>query len=194
MKSKHLPLILAAVALGFLAYRSSSTAGNSCPFTSSTAPQGSVQTVANTSGKTEAAPAWRLKDLNGRFVQLADFKGKVVILNFWATWCPPCRAEIPALAALQAKYQSQGLVVIGVSMDEAAPAVVKAFALKAKINYPVVMGTAETAAAYGGVQVIPTTIFIDRQGNVAGTHQGGAGQELFEAAVKPLLGKATANL
>ena len=79
-------------------------------------------------------------------------------------------------------------------MDEGAPAVVKAFALKAKINYPVLMGTPETAAAYGGIQVIPTTIFIDRQGNVAVTHQGGAGQELFEAAVKPLLGKVTASL
>jgi thiol-disulfide isomerase/thioredoxin len=92
-----------------------------------------------------AAPAWELKDLNGNAVKLSDFKGKVVILDFWATWCPPCRAEIPHFVELQDKYGKQGLVIVGISLDEGGPGVVSSFVKANKINYPIVMGNLDIA-------------------------------------------------
>ena len=194
MKSKHIPILLLAIGLGFLSYRSSTAAGKACLATSFFSPRASAQTVANNTGKTQAAPAWELKDLDGKAVKLSDFKGKVVLLNFWATWCPPCRQEIPDLVALQDKYNDKGLVVVGVSLDQNGPAGVKAFASRMKINYPIVMGDEKISLSYGGINAIPSTFFIDREGNVAGHHEGGADQAMFEAAVKPLLEKAPANL
>ncbi len=196
MHSKKFVLLALAVSLGFIAYRSESAAsGNAClasiwPRASTSA----VQTVANSTGGVEAAPAWELKDLEGKPVKLSDYKGKVVILNFWATWCPPCREETPDLVALQNEYKDQGLVVIGVSLDEGGVAKVKSFASKMKINYPVVMGDGKTVEAYGNFQAIPSTFYIDRAGNLAGTHTGGADKAMFESAIKPLLAKPTANL
>lgn len=132
------------------------------------------------------APAWTLKDTGGRTVRLADFRGKVVILDFWATWCPPCRQEIPGLVALQAKYGSKGLVVVGVSMDEET-AVVVPFVKKFGINYPVVFGNALTAVMYGGVEVIPTTFIIGRDGKVAAVYESSVQEATLEAKIKPLL-------
>ncbi len=119
--------------------------------------------------------------------KLSDFKGKVVVLNFWATWCPPCRREIPDFVALQKQYADKGLVIIGVSLDEDGAAVVKPFASKMGINYPVVMGDQKTAAAYGGIQVVPTTFIFDKSGKIAAQHEGGADRATFEAEIKPLL-------
>ena len=195
MTSKHIPILLLTLGLGFIGYRSSTVAsGDACLASAFFAPRSSVQPIANTIGKLQAAPSWELKDLEGKTVKLADFKGKVVLLNFWATWCPPCRQEIPDLVALQNQYRDKGLVVIGISLDEKGPAPVKAFVNRMKINYPVVMGDQKTAAAYGGIEAIPTTFYIDRAGNVAGVHQGGADRATFEAALKPLLEKPAANL
>ncbi len=134
-----------------------------------------------------AAPGWQLQDLQGKSVKLSDFKGKVVLLNFWATWCPPCREEIPDLVSLQKQYAAQGLVVLGVSMDEGGPARVAAFAKKYAINYPVVMGTDEVSDAYGGIQVLPTTFIIDRKGNVVDGLQGATDRAGFEEKIKPVL-------
>lgn len=192
---KHLPILLLVITLGFVGYRSESAAsGNACMANAMALTSSSLQTIANPARGVQNAPPWRLKNLDGRFVQLSDFRGKVVLLNFWATWCPPCRAEIPDLVALQEKYGAQGLVVVGVSLDTTGAAKVKAFAQKMKINYPMLMGNDETVAAYGNFQSIPTTFFIDRAGRVAGTHEGGADQATLEAAVKPLLGKLQSNL
>lgn len=135
----------------------------------------------------KAAPDWQLSDVNGKPLKLADFKGKVVVLDFWATWCPPCRAEIPGLVALQKKYADQGLSVIGVSVDEQGPKVVKPFIERFAINYPVVMGNEKVLTDYGGITAIPTTFVIDRQGNVVATHQGYTDQATFESEVRPLL-------
>src|ERR1051325_7692253 len=94
------------------------------------------------------APAWTLKDVNGASVRLSDFKGKVVILDFWATWCPPCRMEIAGFIDLQKRYGGQGLQIVGVSLDQQGRSVVKPFKANAGINYPVVMAEEQTARDY----------------------------------------------
>jgi thiol-disulfide isomerase/thioredoxin len=146
-----------------------------------------VPSRAEPTGK--AAPDWQLSDVNGKPLKLADFKGKVVVLDFWATWCPPCRAEIPGLVALQKKYAGRGLSVIGVSLDERGPAVVKPFMERFAINYPVVMGNDKVLADYGGISAIPTTFVIDRDGNLVAAHQGYTDQATFESEISPLLGR-----
>ncbi len=143
--------------------------------------------IANTATQNRVAPDWHLTSLDGKAIKLSDFKGKVVVLNFWATWCPPCRREVPDFVALQKQYADKGLVIIGVSLDEGGAAVVKPFVKKMGINYPVVMGDQKTIAAYGGVQVVPTTFIIDKTGKVAAQHEGGADRATFEAEIKPLL-------
>jgi thiol-disulfide isomerase/thioredoxin len=135
----------------------------------------------------EPAPAFSVHDITGRNVSLADWNGKVVILNFWATWCPPCREEIPALIALQAKYQNQ-LQVIGVSEDEDGPEQVLKFAQETGINYPVVMATKELTAEYGGVPALPTSFLIDPQSRVVQRHAGLYDYQLQEREVRALAG------
>ena len=134
-----------------------------------------VLLAANTSPAAEpkpVAPNWQLRDINGEPISLADFKGKVVILDFWATWCPPCRKEIPGLVTLQRRYQDKGLVIIGVSLDQQGPSVVKPFMRELGMNYRVVMGDEKIVSDYGGIEAIPTTFIIDRQGKVVTVHQG----------------------
>ena len=134
-----------------------------------------------------AAPDWQLRDVNGKPVNLAEFKGRLVVLNFWATWCPPCRQEIPGFVALQRKYQDKGLVIIGVSLDQRGPGVVKPFIGRFGVNYPVVMGNEQIVSDYGGVEAIPTTFIIDRQGKVVTVHQGFTDNATFEAEIRSLL-------
>ena len=129
------------------------------------------------------APDWQLNTLDGKRVKLSDFKGKVVILNFWATWCAPCRVEIPGFVMLQKKYGDKGLAVIGVSVDEQGPEVVKKFVKRFGMNYPVVMGNEKIAEAYGGIVAIPTTFVIDREGRIAGKHLGYEDKETFEKEI-----------
>ncbi|MDQ3315419.1 MAG: TlpA family protein disulfide reductase [Verrucomicrobiota bacterium] len=140
--------------------------------------------IGNKSTANKAAPEWQLKDLDGKPLKLSDFKN---ILNFWATWCPPCRQEIPDFIALQKQYADKGLVIVGVSLDEGGTAVVKPFVKKMGINYPIVMGDQKTAAAYGGIQVVPTTFVIDKNGKIAAQHDGVADRATFESEIKPLL-------
>lgn len=136
--------------------------------------------------KGSVAPAWKLQDLDGKTVSSDDFKGKVVILDFWATWCGPCREEIPGLIDLQAKYQKQGLAVIGISLDEGAGEV-KPFVKKAGFNYTVALVDDKVQQAFGGVDAIPLTFVIDRQGRIVTKHLGLTGKDEFEAEIKPLL-------
>jgi len=133
------------------------------------------------------APNWLLSDINGKPISLADFKGKVVILDFWATWCPPCRKEIPGLVTLQRKYQDKGLVIIGVSLDQQGPSVVKPFMRELGMNYRVAMGDEKIVSDYGGIEAIPTTFIIDRQGKVVTVHQGFTDNATFEAEIRPHL-------
>ena len=127
------------------------------------------------------APEIRLKDLNGKEVSLADYKGKVVLLNFWATWCDPCRVEIPWLIDLQAKYASRGFTVVGVAMDEEGKSVVAPFIEKERfdvngkqlpMDYPILLGDDEASEKFGGILGYPTSFLISRDGKQVMKIQG----------------------
>ena len=120
----------------------------------------------------KAAPEFSLKDADGRTVTLADYKGKVVLLNFWATWCGPCKIEIPWFVEFEQKYKDRGFAVLGVAMDEEGWEAVKPYIEQTKINYRIVVGNDSIATLYGGVESLPTTFVLDRAGKIASTHVG----------------------
>ncbi len=117
------------------------------------------------------APGFALTDLDGKPVALAQLRGKVVLLDFWATWCTPCREETPHFVALQQKHGGRGLQIVGISMDD-GPEPVRAFYREFKMNYPVAMGTAQVAEAYGGVLGLPIAFLIDRHGRIIARYEG----------------------
>lgn len=133
------------------------------------------------------APAWTLKDVNGQAVSSTDFKGKVVVLDFWATWCPPCRSEIPGYVKLQKKYADKGLVIVGVSLDQQGPPVVKAFMKNQGVDYTIVMGDDDITQAFGGVEAIPTTFLIDRDGNIRHRKVGAMETDEYERYIESVL-------
>ncbi len=133
------------------------------------------------------APAFVLKDLEGKEVSSSVFANKVVLLNFWATWCPPCLAEIPALKALQNDYRAKGFEVVGISVDEDGSQAVKAFVEKKGINYSILMSTDEVVEAYGGIRAIPTTFLISRDGKIVRKYFGEQRKSVLEEAIKKLI-------
>jgi peroxiredoxin len=133
------------------------------------------------------APDFALKDVNGKTVRLSDYRGKVVLLDFWATWCGPCRIEIPWFMDLERRNKDKGFAVLGVSMDDEGWEVVKPFLSDLGVNYRVVIGNEETSQLYGGVDALPTTFLIDRAGKIAAVHVGLADRRDFEDGVEQLL-------
>ncbi len=151
----------------------------------------SATPVVNALPRIGPAPSWKLQDLDGKPVTLDQFKGKVVVLDFWATWCPPCRAEIPGYTDLMRKYEKEGLVIVGASVDQGGPDVVKPFAQKMGINYPLVMADEATATAYGATEAIPTTIIIDRAGQIRDRKVGSEETAEYEKKIVAVLKERT---
>jgi peroxiredoxin len=130
--------------------------------------------------------SFTLKDMNGADVRLADYKGKVVLLNFWGTWCPPCRAEIPDLIEVANTYKDRGLVVLGIAQED-TPEDLKKFAAEYKMNYPSLLSTAEIEEAYGPMFAVPMTFIVDRSGAICFKQMGPVTKELVVKAIQPLL-------
>jgi thiol-disulfide isomerase/thioredoxin len=133
------------------------------------------------------APPFLLTDLDGQPISTAAYHGKVVLINFWATWCPPCREEIPEMIALANKYKDK-LQIIGVSMDDDPPEEVRDFARAQKMNYPIVMGSDKLSEEYGGVDALPTTFVLDTSGRVVQKHMGLYPPEVYDGEIHALLG------
>ena len=133
------------------------------------------------------APDFQLKSLDGKPLRLSAMKGKVVLLDFWATWCPPCKEEIPHFKELYAAYGPQGVEIIGISLDQEGEEVVRAFAQREKINYPLAMGSTELTQQYGGIRGIPTTFLIDKRGRIAKKYVGYNDKQVFESQIQTLL-------
>jgi cytochrome c biogenesis protein CcmG/thiol:disulfide interchange protein DsbE len=144
-------------------------------------------------GQTNAAPEARaaaadfqLTDLNGKPLSLSSLKGKVVLLDFWATWCPPCRMELPHFKELYAAYKGKGLEMVGLSVGEQADTV-KSFAKENNLTYAIALSAPKIEQAYGGIRGIPTTFLIDKQGRIAKKYVGYQEKAVFEQEIKKLL-------
>ena len=148
-----------------------------------------VLTASNASSVSaqSSQPDLALKDIHGRSFKLSDFKGKVVLLNFWATWCPPCRKEIPQLIKLQREYRKAGLQIIGITYPPEKLSAVRAFARRSQTNYPLVLGSERTKSSFTSSDVLPVSVVIDRVGNVREVIEGILLPEEIDEKIKPLL-------
>lgn len=199
MKTRWLVAVGACLALALL----------TLPFISHDAPAVGVEARAAATPSAEAAEAaeaadldtsvcdaeqepakldFKIKDMNGESVNLSAYKGKVIVLDFWATWCGPCKIEIPGFVELQDKYRDDGLVVLGLSVDDPIEKL-KPFADEFEMNYPVLVGLGrnDVQDAFGPIWGIPTTVMIGRDGNICKKHVGMGSKEDFETVIKALL-------
>lgn len=136
----------------------------------------------------ERLPSFTVTDLSGQEISSATLKGKVALIDFWATWCPPCRKEIPHFNKLYAEHLNQGLIVIGLALDDKA-AEVRTFMRQTPINYPVVLASTELQRQFGGIEVYPTAFLIDREGRIIKKYLGYIYPDEFSQDVKALLGR-----
>jgi len=133
------------------------------------------------------APDFTLQSLDGQTMRLSDFRGKAVLLNFWATWCAPCKIEMPWFVELQKQYAAQGLQIIGVAMDDASTKDIADFAKEMGVNYPVLLGKEAVGDAYGGVQFLPENFYIDRNGKIVSRAFGLKGRGEIEDEIKKII-------
>jgi len=140
------------------------------------------------------APDFELASLDGRKVKLSDYRGKAVLLNFWATWCSPCKVEMPWFVDLQKKYGNDGLVVLGVAMDDSDNTKIAQFASEMGVNYPILLGTEKVSDQYGNVQFLPTTFYIDREGRIIGKGTGLLGRGEIEENIQKALASRLAGV
>ncbi len=208
MKSKVLqknnrrwPLLSILLAVGICGLASSaliacaSQRSNGQSNTPSLAAKDPPPKVSNQSAPDQAAPQpaatsaidFELSDLSGKPVKLSDYRGKVVLVNFWATWCGPCQFEIPVFVKLKRQYEKRGFEVIGISMDEGSQAEVTEFVRQYEINYPVVMGAFAKLNGFGTINGLPTSFIIDRDGRIHSRHQGLLGLNEIENELARLL-------
>lgn len=151
------------------------------------ATQESADSAIKPEAQRKAAPDFTLKDVNGAPVKLADYKGKVVLLNFWATWCGPCKLEIPWFMEFEQKYKDRDFAVLGVSFDDDGWKSVKPYLTEHKINYRVMIGSEELGQLYGNVDALPTSFIIDRQGRIAARHEGLVDKQDYQNEILKLL-------
>ena len=142
---------------------------------------------ASTAKSRPAAPDFTLKDLDGKVVRLSDYRGKVVLVDFWATWCGPCRRAIPHLKDVHARYAKKGFVILGLSVDHEGPQVVRDFVRKNAIPWTTALADEKAINAFGEIRFVPTAFLIDREGRIVERWQGLVAAERLEAAIKPLL-------
>jgi thiol-disulfide isomerase/thioredoxin len=135
----------------------------------------------------QLAPDFDLKSLEGKNVKLSDFRGKAVLLNFWATWCGPCKIEMPWFVELQKQYGPQGLQIVGVAMDDSSPEEIAKFVKEMGVNYPILLGTESVGQSYGGVGALPTTFFVDRDGKFVAREFGLQSRSVFVDHIKEAL-------
>jgi peroxiredoxin len=133
------------------------------------------------------APNFKLSTIDGKTIELKSLAGKAVVVNFWATWCGPCKHEIPGMMKIYEKYKQKGFEIVGISLDRGGWKDLKPFLTKNPISYPIVLGGDAEATAYGGIEGIPTSFFIDRKGNIVSKTVGSMEEDDFEKAVKNIL-------
>ena len=132
-------------------------------------------------------PEILLKDLSGREVSLSSYRGKVLLVDFWATWCGPCEAAIPHLMKLQERYRDQGVTVLGIALDVGGAKVVTPYVEERKVNYPILLGDESTARAFGGIPGVPTSFIIDRSGRIVHRYVGLVDQDAYADLIQTLL-------
>jgi thiol-disulfide isomerase/thioredoxin len=140
----------------------------------------------------QTAPDFELQSLEGKNVKLSDFRGKAVLLNFWATYCGPCKIEMPWFVELQKEYGPQGFQIVGVAMDDASTEEIVKFAKQMGVNYPILLGKESVGQSYGGVEFLPTTFFVNRDGKVTGREFGLQSRSVFVDNIKKALNQGQA--
>jgi cytochrome c biogenesis protein CcmG/thiol:disulfide interchange protein DsbE len=150
------------------------------------APNAGAAKKVKSEAERKPAPDFALKDVNGATVRLSDYRGKVVLLNFWATWCGPCKIEIPWFIEFEQKHKDRGFAVLGISMDDGWE-VVRPFLARMNVNYRTVLGDEMVAELYGGVASLPTSFLIDREGRIVSAHLGLVNKSVYEDEIEQLL-------